>query len=95
MNNFKEGQKVVCVGEFSKDNFNTDPIIGEIYTIREIYLEGLRFVEIKNPQILCRHAEKILFAEAIYSPEKFRPLDHQFAEDVIKMICELPESVEV
>jgi len=90
MSNFKVGQKVVCVDASPTINptINTKrgvvfPIEKEIYTIRGftrynggIYLEGL---------IHGFHHDG---EEVGLKTRRFRPLDHQFAEDVCAAITE-------
>lgn len=87
MSNFKIGQKVVATVTFKGDeNLGVrNPIKNEIYTIREIECEYLRFCEIINPVLRYKDGTK----EVAYNPKRFRPLDHQFAEDVISYITEL------
>tara|TARA_R100000781_G_scaffold113591_1_gene82414 strand:+ start:13677 stop:13958 length:282 start_codon:yes stop_codon:yes gene_type:complete len=84
---FKIGQKVVCVEklEFYQLEFDLGvryPVVGEIYTIRNFYKGYLRFVEIVNPKI--NYIEG--FNEVAFIPDKFRPLDYEFVEEVIKQV---------
>jgi len=95
MSNFKIGEKVVCIGNFEKRPNEIDPIKGEIYTIREIIQNrpndgktGLKFEEIINlPQ---KYNEG--FSECNFLSDKFRKLDHQFAD---KICAEIIESLKV
>lgn len=70
---FRVGQKVVCVkGPLLKNSNTIQPKIGEIYTIREIYVdplggEGLRLVEIICP----KHSSGMEYG---YFRSRFRPV---------------------
>lgn len=87
MSNFKIGQKVVCI--FSKRQFNPtliiqgdDLVLNEIYTIKGFStMGGLLFNEICGGY-WCDGDE------AGYKATRFRPLDHQFAEDLLAEITE-------
>ena|ERR1041384_7187080 len=94
MSNFKVGQKVVCVSSLERDEFDFEygvfhPVKNEMYTIRRICEDasGIAFglEEIINP--ILQYEDGI--DEQLYYSHHFRPLDHQFAEDVIAMITEL------
>lgn len=82
MSNFKIGQKVVCVdikGYHTPDCGGLK--LNEIYTI-----QSFSFVD--GGLILIEHKSPYNFLGA-YDERRFRPLDHQFAEDVIAYITEL------
>lgn len=88
MSNFKVGQKVVYIGgcinpEMTPPNKNDIVEICGIYNKRAEYyrLSGFEFSSLTG-------------GEQWYSSKSLRPLDHQFAEDVIAMITEL-ETVNV
>lgn len=93
MSNFKVGQKEVCCHNFKfqceveRANGVVLPIRNEIYTIRSFIHDGqdlgLRFEEIVNP--IIKYSDGV--AEKAFLSTRFRPLDHQFAEDVIAEIC--------
>lgn len=88
MSNFKVGQKVVCINASGIDD--RIPLIkNEIYTIRHIRDSicrgektiGVLLQEISNTKTLDD-------LERGYVVHRFRPLDHQFAEDVIAYITQ-------
>ncbi len=100
MSNFKIGEKVVCLISFTGQNRpDTDklilPIKNVIYTIRTIESNCrgtfIRLEEITNPLLKYRSS----VSEAQFCIKKFRKLDHQFAEDVIKNLIETSQPVEV
>lgn len=79
MANFKVGQNVVCIKHAPEDietgEINPAPKEHEIVKIRAISFDGwLTFFGYPF--------------DIEYEPWNFRPLDHQFAEDVIAMITE-------
>lgn len=86
MCNFKVGQKVVCVdsnfpfipeyGGF--DSAIKKPIKNEVLKIDEILGDFLRFNKYDT-----------IDSFNWWHSSRFRPLDHQFAEDVIEYITEL------
>lgn len=80
---FKVGQKVVCVEPNGRNLFK-----GEIYTIIAIRKEtdGLMLLEAS--------ALNDYGYSGFFNSKRFRPLDHAFDDEVIKMICEQPETVE-
>ena len=83
MSNFKIGQKVVCVKPI-------DSLVkNEIYTILSVLPPRFKDCGIVLKEVKCE------FFPYAFKSSRFRPLDHQFAEDVIKMICEQPETVEI
>ncbi len=78
---FKVGQKVVCIKEFEGvyEGFpelsmrNKLPVKGCIYTILEICADG--------------YLALVGFSySGIYDPNKFRPLDYDFVEEVIEQV---------
>lgn len=79
MSNFKVGQKVVCIKVEDVcvyDGSKTPhPKINEMVSIRGICFDG--WLELDG------------YEGYDYEPWNFRPLDHQFAEDVIAYIKEL------
>jgi len=90
MSNFKVGQKVVCLINFKRDEFDIEynvkvPLKNEIYTIRafdgndSIYLQ-----EIINPNLYYDEG----YGECSFDISRFRPLDHAFADEVEAMIKE-------
>lgn len=88
MSNFKIGQKVVCVDAPSNENRKYKeymPVKNEIYTIRGFYRESLYLEEIINEVYVYDNG----VSEVSFKSCRFRPLDHQFAEDVIAYITEL------
>lgn len=89
MTNFKVGQKVVCVDDNFQPRYEwvTYPTKNEMYTIRNISKKGgLRFEEIINPKYDYEEG----YHEHGFFYWRFRKPDHQFAEDVIAMICSQP-----
>jgi len=89
MSNFKVGQKVVCVERPPRDNFDefyglVDPLLNDIYTIRELDGIYIRLEEIKNP--LLQYSDGV--NECAFKASYFRPLDHAFADEVEAMIKE-------
>ena len=80
MSNFKIGQKVVCVDP--KNTVNKNLVYGEIYTIVGIRIEtgGLSLKEAP--------ATSIGNFSGYYDKNRFRPLDHAFADEVEAMIKE-------
>ena len=92
MSNFKIGEKVVSLKTFEREEIEIKkgckfPIKGQIYTIREITNNDcLRFEELINPPL--PYDSGCDFGEAEFTPNNFRKLDTQFAEDVISEIIE-------
>lgn len=102
MSNFKVGQKVVCVDS----SVNRKPQItysgryiikDEIYTIKGfnpvtegVYLEE-HVMGFYNNMVNPKHQGM----EASYRVERFRHLHHEFAEEVISMLLEQPETIEL
>ena len=87
MNNFKIGQRVLCVKNFKSsqgERFkNVKPLKGITYTIRGIeHMEegiGLLFEEIINP----KYSYTDSFGEKVFSAEHFRPLIYNDAKSEI------------
>jgi hypothetical protein len=55
------------------------PVVGQIYTIREIFPDGpwiaLMFEEVVNPEVICsRHDGRLDFGEIGFNPDYFRPV---------------------
>ena len=101
MSNFKIGEKVVCVDSsgfiscFVERKYNVKyPLKNEIYTIRDIIsqngLIGLRFFEIINTPL--GYNEGTNFGEKAFNSTRFRKLDHDFAENLLKEISEAMKS---
>lgn len=92
MSQFKVGQKVVCIdANFphikaygGSGNVSYKPKKGGILVIDENLGDFLRF-------------DKYDTVDSFnwWFHNRFRPLDHAFADEVIKMICEQPETVEI
>lgn len=82
------GQKVVCINDdwppMWRDHWMTTcapefPVKGQVYTIRAIVTRaigdaGLRFVEIKNPEVNCVFEGQSIVAEIVFRASYFRPL---------------------
>lgn len=96
MCNFKVGEKVVCISTILPQAYSRSvlPEKGEMYTIRGILEKegnvGLVLEEIVNPVQKFKNG----YGEEHFGIKFFRKLDYQFAEDVIKKICEEPVEAE-
>lgn len=101
MGQFRVGQKVVCIKPQSPYT-----VMNEIYTVTDILKCNCGNVQIsygichnKTDKILragCPVCEKDIVVISPYwfsNASRFRPLDHAFAEEVIKMIT--PKQIEV
>jgi hypothetical protein len=75
-NNFRVGQKVVCIRRRQGDLFDGehDPVLGQVYTIRSLsYWEGmlgLHLEEIINPIVMTRCG----ILERCFYAYRFRPV---------------------
>ncbi len=88
---FKVGQEVVCIGTFKREAMDDAlgvvfPEINKTYTIRQL-TDGSRglylmFEEILNPKVNTMYG----VMEVRFSAKKFRPLDYDFVEEVIKQV---------
>lgn len=96
MSNFKVGEKVVCIND-TNITIAFELKKGEIYTVREVFrgidlkgdiVEGLTLNEVINGN--CS-----LGREIGYTSDRFRKLDQQFAENVIKNLIETSQPVEI
>lgn len=88
MSNFKVGQRIVSLTNFEGIAKN------EIYTISKItackcrrILLSLVEISAVTPHIgtMCKCSEKY-YSEYMYSERRFRPLDEEFAENVLREI---------
>ena len=86
---FSVGEKVVCIHTFTvrpdaAKLGETNPIKGEIYTIRtiECHEEGcfLRFEELINPVLNYTNGK----IECHFLDKRFRKLDHQFGKELLE-----------
>lgn len=80
---FSVGQKVVCIADkwldwYSKKETN-GPKNGDILTVRKVMVvEGLEYLIFTGPD------------EAGYVSDKFRPLDYDFVERILKQVTPKP-----
>jgi len=93
MSNFKIGEKVVSLKSFEYTDFDIEygvkhPKKGDILTIRDVEFESgemcLRFEEIINPVLDYLESK----GEGLYVSYRFRKLDYEFAENLLKEISE-------
>jgi hypothetical protein len=72
---FHVGQKVVCIRSGTPPNGETPPLVGAVYTVRDIvdrgHKIGIRLVEIKNRP---RNYGVCGYMECTFSPKCFRPI---------------------
>lgn len=81
MSEFRVGEKVVCIGAFTKDMhpLEISPTVGEVYTVRAVRPSRhgdflvLRLREIVNPKL--RYNGEL--TECWFCSQKFRPVQHQ------------------
>ena len=83
MSNFKIGEKVVCIEPI--DNL----VKGQIYTIERFReLNGLLGIHVKELEPKMNE----MGGWTYYNIERFRKLDHDFAENLLKEISEAMKS---
>lgn len=87
----KEGDKVVCVITGTGPHGEMAPVVGEIYTIRELRdfdgEPGVRLVEIVNqPNEYFTCKGRRLFEECSFHLNCFRPIDYSYGEKVTEEI---------
>lgn len=95
----KVGDKVVCVKKVNAYNGEICPVVGEHYTVRDMYYNkiysrwAIRVVEIINTP---RHYNDG-YNEADFPANKFRPVDYSFGEEVAERLEKTfqPETIEV
>lgn len=78
MSIFKVGQQVVCIGTFQGGHGDeTDPVVGDVYTIRDIVKRPEGFIALLLEEIRNNPAEYLEYStptECSFPAEKFRPL---------------------
>jgi len=90
MSNFKVGQKVVCIDDSKQGGINIINLVplikGEIYTITEFVECDYGYIGITTKEQGCMYFYNGKIAGN--KIERFRPLDHAFADEVEAMIKE-------
>lgn len=97
MSNFKINQKVVCI------NPSQSLVINEIYTIEKkiVCKCGILLFKIKEHPLALNHDGSIcrcgnsFHNVSLFNNNRFRPLHHEFAEEVISMLLEQTETIEL
>lgn len=88
MSNFKIGQKVVYIGPSKHPEF-VEPKKHEIITISG-------FSQVFNSSVyITEYPHSTKGARQSFALKSIRPLDHQFAEDVLAKIAELAKQDEL
>lgn len=91
---FKIKQKVVCVVQAERSRPEIKPIVGDIYTIRDVREDGAVLLEeiINEPRLYDEgHCEVWFLAEL------FRPVDHTFGAETVEKLEKIlqPEEKEI
>jgi len=91
---FKIGEKVVCIDDENQYNItvrNSERVKkGEIYTVKGFTsISGVRLKEIHGGFFIYDNEE------AGFKTERFRKLDHEFAENILAEITEAMQRQEI
>lgn len=86
---FRIGQKVVCVNTGKGAYGEITPVLGEVYTIREVKMHrkgpGYRLVEIVNaPADYAQGVMECSFAHSCFRPVVERKTDISFAHEILR-----------